>query len=211
MFTGIIEDVGTVVKWSSSAMSIITTLDEIRKGDSVSLNGICLTVTRLSKAHEGFTMDFDYSPETKTRTNIGDLKPGSLVNIERSLKVGNRFGGHIMTGHIEATARLLTKERQEDSWLYEFSMEKRIQKYVVEKGSVGVDGISLTVVDAGANSFSVAVIPYTLSNTNLGSRHPGERVNIEPDILAKYVEHLLGNADTKILTGEVLKKYGFLH
>ena len=211
MFTGIIEDVGKVDKYSASGISLLTALDDIHQGDSVSVNGVCLTVTSLSDKHGKLSLDFDCSPETKTRTNINDLKSGSAVNLERALRVGDRFGGHIMTGHIEGTVTLMNRKQQKDSWVYVFSLDESLRKYVVSKGSVGVDGISLTVVDSKQGTFSVSVIPYTLSHTNLGTRRPGDRVNIEPDILSKYVEHLLGNVDSKVITGEFLRTHGFIH
>jgi riboflavin synthase len=211
MFTGIIEDVGKVTKRSSSVLSVMTKLDDIRQGDSVSVNGTCLTVTRLVEVHKSLAMDFDYSPETNNRTNIGDLRIGSNVNLERSLKVGARFGGHIMTGHIEGSGKLLKRKRQENSWLYVFSVDESLRKYVMPKGSVGLDGISLTVVDSEPGFFSASVIPFTLNHTNLAGRKVGDRVNIEPDILAKYVEHLLGDTEAKTLTGEFLRNHGFLY
>jgi riboflavin synthase len=211
MFTGIIADVGKVEKCGVSGISLLTVLDDIHKGDSVSVNGVCLTVAKLADKRGKLLLDFDYSPETKARTNIGDLKSGSTVNLERALRVGDRFGGHIMTGHIEGTAKLMSREQKKDSWVLVFSLDESMRKYVVSKGSIGVDGISLTVVDSERSIFSVSVIPYTLSNTNLGTRLPGDRVNIEPDILAKYVEHMIGNVDSKTITGEFLRTHGFIH
>jgi riboflavin synthase len=175
------------------------------------VNGVCLTVTGQVETRKGLEMDFDYSPETKSRTNIGDLNVGSSVNLERSLKVGDRFGGHIMTGHVEGTGKLLKKKHQENSWIYILSVDEKLQKCIMPKGSVGVDGISLTVVDSKPGFFSVAIIPHTMSHTNLGTRKLGDRVNIEPDILAKYVEHLLGKTDSKTITGEFLRNHGLIH
>ncbi len=211
MFTGIIEDVGKVVRRSSSVLSVWTNLSEIKQGDSVSVNGICLTVTKQVKSRRGVCMDFDFSPETNVRTNISNARIGSGVNLERSLKVGDRFGGHIMTGHIEGTGTLLKKERQDNSWIFMFSADNELGKYIVPKGSVGVDGISLTVVDSDRGSFSVSIIPHTMSHTNLRGTKLGERVNIEPDILAKYVEHLIGRLGSKVITGEFLSEHGFTH
>ena len=211
MFTGIIEEVGTIEKCGAVGLSLKTSLDDIHSGDSVSVNGVCLTATRLNNKRGKLVLDFDCSPETMLRTNLKDLRVGSRVNLERALKVGDRFGGHMMTGHIEGTGKLVRKRRQKDSWLYEFTTDRLLAKYIVSKGSVGIDGVSLTVVDSKQGDFSIAVIPYTLSHTNLGTRRIGDRVNIEPDILAKYVEHLLNNGDTKSTTGELLRKHGFIH
>lgn len=211
MFTGIIEGVGKVAKCSSSVLSLLMNLSDVRQGDSISVNGVCLTVTGLVETRKGLVMDFEYSPETKSRTSIGDLTVESCVNLERSLKVGDRFGGHIMTGHVEGTGKLLKKKHQENSWIYVFSVDEKLGKYIVPKGSVGVDGISLTVVDSGRSFFSVSVIPYTINHTNLGTRKLGDRVNIEPDILAKYVGHLVGGTESKTLTTEFLGNHGFIH
>jgi riboflavin synthase len=210
MFTGIIESTAKVVKCSSSGLSVLTNLNDVRQGDSVSVNGVCLTVTRLVDTRNGLVVDFDYSPETKVRTNISDLNVGSKVNLECSLKVGDRFSGHIISGHVGGTGKLLKKKRQGISWIYVFSVHESLRKYIMPKGSVGVDGISLTVVDSEPGVFSASVIPYTLSHTNLGTRKVGERVNIEPDILAKYVEHLLGDTESKPITREFLRDHGFI-
>lgn len=210
MFTGIIEDVGKVAKRNSSLLAVLTKLDDIRRGDSVSVNGTCLTVSGLLQVGKRLVLDFDFSPETKTRTNIGDLRVGASVNLERSLKVGDRFGGHIMTGHIEGTGTLLRRKREQNSWIYVFTIDESLRKYIMPKGSVGVEGISLTVVDSVPGTFSTSVIPFTMSHTNLESKKIGERVNLEPDIVAKYVDHLLGNVDSKDITGEFLRNHGFL-
>jgi riboflavin synthase len=170
MFTGIVEDIGRVVKRGSSQLSVLTNLPGISEGESVAVNGVCLTITQVKSNREGKEIYFDFSPETEVRTNISSLRVGSEVNLERALKVGDRFGGHIMTGHIEGTGILLNKKRREDSWIITFSVTKSLSKYIAPKGSVGVDGISLTVVDSEGDQFSVAIIPYTMDHTNLGSR-----------------------------------------
>lgn len=211
MFTGIIEDVGKVMKRSSSVLSVMTSLTDMRQGDSISVNGVCLTITAIENTKRGARMDFDFSPETKDRTNIQNLRIGSEVNLERSLRVGDRFGGHIMTGHVEGTGRILKKKRQDNSWIFVISVDRKLGIYIVPKGSVGVDGMSLTVVDSDRSQFSISVIPHTMSHTNMGSRKIGESVNIEPDILAKYVEHLMGTTGSKTITGEFLKEHGFIH
>ena len=210
MFTGIIEDVGMVLERGSSALSVRTKLTDFGRGESVSVNGVCLTITKAASTNAGTRIDFDFSPETETRTNISTLVTGSDVNLERALKVGDRFGGHIMTGHIEGTGQLREKKRQGESWILVFSVDKSLGKYIISKGSVGVDGISLTVVDSDPSRFSVSIIPHTMDHTNLGSRKVRETVNIEPDILAKYVEHLVQRGGPKSITGEFLKEHGFL-
>ena len=210
MFTGIIEDVGTVRECSSGVLTIETRLSGMKQGDSIAVNGICLTVTAITQVRTSRHLRFDFSPETGKRTTVGDLKRNSLANLERALQHGDRLGGHFMTGHIEGTARLLRKSRQGNSWIFAFSVPGELQKYIVPKGSIGVDGISLTVVESSPGAFTVSVIPHTLAHTNLGGRRPGDRLNIEPDILAKYVEGLLQHNDSVSITAETLRKHGFL-
>lgn len=210
MFTGIIEDVGEVEKCGSFRITILTKLAGIGQGESVAVNGICLTVTKVGASKKGTAIEFDFSPETEARTNIASLSKGSPVNLERALRVGDRFGGHIMTGHIEGVGKIVQKKRKDDSWMFTFSVSDSLSKYIASKGSVGVDGISLTVVDSDEGRFSASVIPFTMSHTNLGSRKTGESVNIEPDVLAKYVEHLLFHKESKSITSDFLREYGFL-
>ncbi|MCX6142493.1 MAG: riboflavin synthase [Ignavibacteriales bacterium] len=211
MFTGIIEDVGVVQKIAPSVLLVRTVLTEIKKGDSIAANGTCLTVTKMASSARTRVLSFDVSPETVQRTNLGELRGGSNVNLERALRAGDRFGGHIMTGHIEDKGKLVRKERIEKSWIFTFTLDRHLRRYIVPKGSVGVDGISLTVVDCGSDFFTVSVIPHTMKNTNLGSRKLGDNVNIEPDILAKYAESMLVHdiGETKT-TKELLKEYGFI-
>jgi riboflavin synthase len=209
MFTGLIEDVGHVVTLESTVLRVMTSFSDAKAGESISVNGICLTVTKLEKNRNGLILDFDFSPETKLRTNIGDLKKGSFVNLERALKVGDRLGGHIMTGHIEGKGKLLQKKQEDNSWLFVFSLDEDLRKYIIPKGSVGVDGISLTVVESRRTLFSVSIIPHTLENTNLHHRKSGETVNIEPDILAKYVESMLNPGSMNRMTEEFLREHGF--
>jgi len=211
MFTGLIEEVGTVMTLDSAVLKVLTSFNDAKVGESVSVNGICLTVTRSAKANKGRVLDFDFSPETKLRTNIGDLRKGSPVNLERALRVGDRFGGHIMTGHVEGKGRLLQKKRQGNSWLFVITVEDGLRKYIIPKGSVGVDGISLTVVDSKQGYFSVSIIPHTFDHTNLGRRKTGETVNIEPDILAKYVESLTNTGKSNNMTLDSLRDHGFIH
>ena len=210
MFTGIIEDVGVVQKAAASVLLIGTVLTGIRKGDSVSINGTCLTVTKTVNSARIPILSFDVSPETVQRTNLGELRAGSKVNVERALRVGDRFGGHIMMGHVEDKGKLARKERADTSWLFTFTVKRNLQRYIVSKGSVGVDGISLTVADCGRDFFTASVIPHTIKNTNLGSRSSGDNVNIELDILAKYAESMLIHCIGKTKTiEEVLRENGF--
>ena len=186
------EDVGRVLHIDTGdagqlVVQASTALQGLKLGDSISVNGTCLTVVELSS--DSFRADL--SRETFRRTNLGDLQTGNAVNLERPLAAGDRMGGHVVQGHVDGTGRVQSFKPEGESYLFRFSAPKRLMPYVVEKGFVSVDGASLTVVKKGAASFSIAVIPYTLDNTVLGERQKGDRVNLEVDILAKYVESLL--------------------
>lgn len=205
MFTGIVEELGRVVRLETVEDSAQLTVEaptvtqDVNLGDSVSVNGCCLTVT----AVHGSTFTADLMAETLTRTTLGSQAPGDPVNLERALRASDRLGGHIVQGHVDATAEVLDHHRGEHWDLLRIGLPQEIARYVAVKGSVALDGVSLTVVDvvdasdvapvpgAGA-SLSVGLIPETLRRTTLGSRRPGERVNLEVDVLAKYAERLLG-------------------
>ena len=205
MFTGIVEELGRVVRLETVEDSARLTVEaptvtqDVSLGDSVSVNGCCLTVT----AVHGSTFTADLMAETLTRTTLGSQAPGDPVNLERALRASDRLGGHIVQGHVDATAEVLDHHRGEHWDLLRIGLPQAIARYVAVKGSVALDGVSLTVVDvveasdvapvpgAGA-SLSVGLIPETLRRTTLGSRRPGERVNLEVDVLAKYAERLLG-------------------
>lgn len=205
MFTGIVEELGRVVRLETVEDSARLTVEaptvtqDVSLGDSVSVNGCCLTVT----AVHGSTFTADLMAETLTRTTLGSQAPGDPVNLERALRASDRLGGHIVQGHVDATAEILDHHRGEHWDLLRIGLPQAIARYVAVKGSVALDGVSLTVVDvvdasdvtpvpgAGA-SLSVGLIPETLRRTTLGSRRPGERVNLEVDVLAKYAERLLG-------------------
>jgi riboflavin synthase len=192
MFSGIVEALGTIteVRREPPGCKLFVreprVVSEIKVADSVSINGCCLTVVEVA----GGTMAFDAGPETLARTNLGELVPGSRVNLERALRVGDRLGGHFVSGHIDATGTLLER-RDEGSWsFFWFQVPKRLSQQMASKGSIAVDGVSLTIVDSEPERFSVALIPYTLAVTTLGPLQVGGRVNLETDILAKYVERL---------------------
>ena len=197
MFTGIVEELGVVAKISDNAMTVQTSkvTEDLKLGDSISVNGTCLTAVNFSRTE----FSVDLSPETMRRTSLGQLSVGSPVNLERALLATDRMGGHIVQGHVDGTGRVMSRRVDGDSILFRIRVPKRLNPYIVEKGFVAVDGISLTVVKRGASSFTLAVIPYTLKNTNLASVSVGDRVNLEADILAKYVESLL---DRKYGTGD---------
>lgn len=208
MFTGIVEELGRIVRLETVEDSARLTVEaptvtqDVNLGDSVSVNGCCLTVT----AVHGSTFTADLMAETLTRTTLGSQAPGDPVNLERALRASDRLGGHIVQGHVDATAEVLDHHRGEHWDLLRIGLPQEIARYVAVKGSVALDGVSLTVVDvvdasstldvapvpgAGA-SLSVGLIPETLRRTTLGTRRPGERVNLEVDVLAKYAERLLG-------------------
>ena len=190
MFSGIVEEVGRVVSWKDPKLTVRAekVMDDLKVAESISINGTCLTV--VERTADTFTVEL--SPETLRRTNLGVLKEGDGVDLERALAVGGRMGGHIVQGHIDGTGEVLRSVPEaEDMVMMWFSAPARLMPYIVEKGFIAVDGISLTVVDREPSSFSVAVIPYTLHHTVLGERKPGDPVNLEVDILAKYVESLL--------------------
>ncbi len=189
MFTGIVEEVGVVAKISDNGMTVRATqvTEDLKLGDSIAVNGACLTAVSFDRTE----FSVDLSPETMRRTSLGQLSVGGPVNLERALLASDRMGGHIVQGHVDGTGRVMSTKRDRDSTIFRIRVPKRLNRYIVEKGFVAVDGISLTVVKRGASSFTLAVIPYTLANTNLAALSVWDRVNLEADILAKYVESLL--------------------
>ncbi len=216
MFTGLIEDVGRVSAVTRSGgagrLAVTTGLPvaEVRLGDSVAVNGVCLTVTRQQTP----TLEFDVSPETLDRSTLGTLRSGDRVNLERALRLSDRLGGHIVTGHVDCIARV--EERREESGVILFTfrlLDPPMGRYLVAKGSVAIDGISLTVNSVSGPVFTVTVIPHTAAMTTLADRKQGSRVNIEADIIGKYVERLLGHRDgspTGGVTLDLLARKGFV-
>lgn len=188
MFTGIVEEVGEVLSFEGMKLTIHAPLvaSDVAVSDSVCVAGACLTV--IATVEGEFSVEV--VPETISRTSLGDLQAGDGVNLERSLAHGGRIGGHIVQGHVDGTATVTAIEREGDGLVIRFAADETIMRYVVPKGFVAVDGISLTVVDRDDESFSVAIIPYTLENTTLKDRAAGSRVNVEVDITAKYVEQM---------------------
>lgn len=194
MFTGLVEEVGRVVAMREGEMlsldiACATVAEGVRVGDSVSVNGACLTVGEV----EGETLTFYAMPETLRRTSLGELEAGGVVNLERAMSAGERFGGHIVQGHVDGVGEVLGVRPEGDAEIWEFGAPPEVLRYTVEKGSVCVDGISLTVVSVGDRSFTVSILPQTKNNTNLSrKKRPGDRVNLESDVIGKYVERLLG-------------------
>ncbi|MFC4767299.1 riboflavin synthase [Effusibacillus consociatus] len=216
MFTGIIEEVGRVASIRPSGNAIQLSIQaakvvsDVQLGDSIAVNGVCLTVTRFTA--NGF--DADVVPETMRRTSLRTLQPGSPVNLERAMQMGGRFGGHMVSGHIDGIGRIISFSREDNAKVIGIETVPEIMKYIVPKGSITIDGISLTVMDREANSFRVSIIPHTEQMTNLGSKKIGDPVNLECDMIGKYVEQLLEirfGADKKQagLSLEYLKQHGF--
>ena len=192
MFTGIIETLGNVTRLrredGNLHITVASTLsDDLKIDQSISHNGVCLTVVALAPGEHTVTA----ITETLQKSNLGELKTGSRVNLERCTKVGDRLDGHIVQGHVDQTARCISIADQHGSWLYTFQYDPSRGNVTVEKGSIAVNGISLTVVDSQADRFSVAIIPYTLEHTNLSEVEVGHTVNLEFDIVGKYVARLL--------------------
>ena len=189
MFTGIVEEVGQVAELKAHRLTVLAArvMAGARLGDSIAVDGACLTVVDLGEGE----FSVDLAPETLRRTGFGHLKPGDPINLERPLAVSDRLGGHIVQGHVDGTGRISSIRPESDCVIIRITSPKKLMHYIVEKGFVAVDGISLTVVQRGASSFTVSVIPYTLENTNLKEKRVGDRVNLEVDIVAKYVESLL--------------------
>ena len=192
MFTGIVEEVGKVLSVEEGRLVVEASLalEGLKVGDSIAVNGACLTAVEVGAG----SFRADISPETVRRTNLGRLRVGSGVNLERPLAAGDRMGGHIVQGHVDGTGAVRSFKPERDTVMVTFSVPRKLTPYIVEKGFISVDGASLTVVKRGASSFSVAVIPYTLDHTVLRERQKGDRVNLEVDILAKYVESLLNRS-----------------
>jgi riboflavin synthase len=193
VFTGLVEEVGRVVALEAGEMfrlriSAKRVLGGTRIGDSVSVNGVCLTVNEL----DGASLTFHAMPETLRRTALGDLSEGSLVNLERAMTLERRFGGHIVQGHVDGVGVVLAVYPEGDAQIWEFAAPAGVLRYTVEKGSVCVSGISLTVVALRDASFTTSILPQTRANTNLGELRVGDRVNLEADVVGKYVERLLG-------------------
>jgi len=193
MFSGIVESLGTVAELRDEPPGCTLVIRdpkiaaETAVADSISVNGCCLTVV----AAEAETMAFQAGPETLKRTNLGDLRVGSPVNLERALRVADRLGGHFVSGHIDGTGQLLERSDMGDWSTFWFSVPRPLARQMAPKASIAVDGVSLTIVDSEPERFSVALIPYTLAVTTLGPMKLGDRVNLETDILAKYVERLV--------------------
>ncbi|GIP32334.1 riboflavin synthase [Paenibacillus sp. J2TS4] len=198
MFTGLIEEIGTLRRISRQGQAMILTiegkrvLEDVQLGDSIAVNGVCLTVV----AFDGTTFTVDVVPETFRKSTLHRLAPGQPVNLERAMSIQSRFGGHIVQGHVDATAVITARDNEDNAVIFRIEPDDgAVLKYIVPKGSITVDGISLTVVEAEETYFTISIIPHTLAQTVLQSKKPGDPVNIECDVLSKYVERLLAFRD----------------
>lgn len=220
MFTGIIEDIGdikSIKHEGGSAVLVIRSskiMDDVKLGDSIAVNGVCLTARSIS----GNEFTADVMAETLRRSSLGALKPGSKVNLERAMQLGGRFGGHIVSGHIDGTGTIVSMKREANAVWVEISADSKILKLIIEKGSIAIDGISLTVAYVDDKVFKVSVIPHTASETTLLMKKVGDIVNLENDTIGKYVEKLLQpfneqssrKNDKKSVSLETLIESGFM-
>ncbi|MFF2887646.1 riboflavin synthase [Paenibacillus sp. NPDC057967] len=221
MFTGLVEEIGTMKSVNRQGEAMILTIaakvvtEGVKLGDSISVNGVCLTVTSYDR--QSFAVDV--MPETYRRSGLHLLQSGEPVNLERAMQAGARFGGHIVQGHVDGTGRVVTRKADANAVVFRIRLDDPEQlRYIIPKGSVTIDGISLTVIDTTEDGFTVSIIPHTLAETALQYRQPGSIVNIETDIIGKYVDHLLHfrghstpkkNEPSKLSTA-YLAEHGFL-
>jgi len=218
VFTGLVEEIGTIINMEKGEKSAKLTiegkkvLEGVQIGDSISTNGVCLTVVTFSRS----TFTVDVMAETFRRSNLGSLKVGSMVNLERALRADGRFGGHIVSGHIDGTGLIVSFEKEDNAVWITIKADSSILKYVVEKGSIAIDGVSLTVAYVSEDFLKVSIIPHTGEETILLKKSQGDVVNLECDILGKYVEKLLGmkksfeNKKESSITLGFLEQNGFL-
>lgn len=216
MFTGIIEEVGIIDQIKQSGDAIRMTirseklLSDVNLGDSIAVNGVCLTVTSFDQKR--FTVDL--MPETVKGTSLRQLNRGSSVNLERAMAAGGRFGGHFVSGHVDGIGEIRRKERDNNAVYYEINVNESIRKYILMKGSIAVDGTSLTVFGVTDDSFTISIIPHTIEETIIGQKGPGDIVNIECDMLGKYIEQFIEQRYSKqekksSLTASFLEEHGF--
>ena len=214
MFTGLIEEMGYIESLrqeKDSGQLVIhakTVLESTGIGDSIAVNGVCLTVTNITKN----TFTADVMPETLKRSNLGQLKKGSPVHLERAMAANGRFGGHMVSGHIDGTGILTAKAQEGNATLLHITAHKELLGQIIEKGSIAMDGVSLTVISVEETQFSVGIIPHTSTQTMLFQKKTGDLINLETDMLGKYVQHFLGNTEKKQnrpITMDFLRENGF--
>ena len=210
MFTGIVEEVGTIRRLTETPnrceleLTASAVLEDTKIGDSIAVNGVCLTVVHIGS--DWFTADV--MPETLRRSNLGQLKSGSVVNLERAMAANGRFGGHIVAGHIDGTGKIQSMQSEGNAILVTIQAESALLRYIVEKGSIAIDGISLTVAKVTHDSFTVSLIPHTGKETTLLQHRPGEYVNLETDMIGKYIEKLMQPKENG-MTMDLLRENGF--
>ena len=217
MFTGLVEGIGKVKELRrfgedlSITISPLSDMPDIRTGDSLSVDGVCLTVTRVDQG----SFRLDVSSETLSRSTLTGIKVGDEVNLERALRVTDRLGGHLVSGHVDGIGRILEKEQRQRSWMLRFGIEENLLRYVIEKGSVAVDGVSLTVNRCDDQSFEVNIIPQTGKETGILKKNVGDPVNVETDLIGKYVEKLvlkgkgLHPKRASAINEKLLREHGF--
>jgi riboflavin synthase len=218
MFTGLIEAIGEIrsIRRLGSeailALQVPSSFSECRPGDSIAVDGVCLTITDI----RGDLFTLDISGETLERSTLGELKGGGMVNLERAMRLSDRLGGHLVSGHVDDTGILKRIDRQGRSWLIQISLDPSLGRYLIEKGSIAVDGISLTIAQCTADFFTVAIIPQTERMTTLLRKQVGDKVNIEIDMISKYIEKLLNKDQVPIakespsrINRDMLMRYGF--
>ncbi len=216
MFTGIIEEVGSIEQIKQTGEAIVMTihseklLSDVNLGDSIAVNGVCLTVTSFEK--ERFTVDM--MPETVRNTSLKHLSRGSKVNLERAMAAGGRFGGHFVSGHVDGLGEIVKKERQHNAVYYEIKVAPELRKYILMKGSIAIDGTSLTVFGVTEDTFTISIIPHTLSETIIGQKGTGDIVNLECDMVGKYIEQFIqqrfqDNPKKSDVTASFLEEHGF--
>lgn len=216
MFTGIIEEIGMIEQIKQSGDAIVMTiqsnklLHDVQLGDSIAVNGVCLTVTSFDKSR--FTVDL--MPETVRNTSLRQLTRGSKVNLERAMAAGGRFGGHFVSGHVDGIGEIVKKDPQHNAIYYHIKTDKSLMKYILLKGSIAIDGTSLTVFGVTEDTFTISIIPHTLSETIIGTKGPGDIINIECDMIGKYIEQFIfqrfnqeGSKST--ITTSFLEDHGF--
>lgn len=225
MFTGLIEEIGTMKSVSRQGEALVLHIaakvvtEGLKPGDSIAVNGVCLTAV----SFDDHSFMVDVMPQTYRHTNLKDLKSGSKVNLERAMAAGGRFGGHIVQGHVDGTGQIVRKRQDQNSVVYEIRLaDASLSRYIIPQGSITVDGISLTVVETHDGGFSISIIPHTLKETILAYKGAGDTVNLECDVLGKYVEHLLNygasgsgvrktaSASTRGIDPQFLSEHGFM-
>jgi len=217
MFTGIVEEKGKVHQIQQTGDAIIMTiqasniLSDVHLGDSIAINGVCLTVTKFDQS----TFSVDLMPETVRNTSLRDLTVRSDVNLERAMSANGRFGGHFVSGHVDGIGKIKSKRTEHNAIYYEIEVDKELRKFMMMKGSVAVDGTSLTIFGLTADTFTISIIPHTVQETIIGQKGPGEIVNIECDMLTKYLEELMMQrfssdpAPSEKMTESFLEEHGF--